>query len=266
MKFAFLVISVARAFILTSVSAESVPSRYIGAYPTAASKKGLQVEIVEDALALGVKHAALNFNLSQLIDPQGGTNNPTWERDGRKYHFQRGYLEAMDKRIKTLSDRSVIVNLIVLTYQSGDPEVNTILIHPRCVTNAPNRLGNFNTVTDEGRRWLAATLEFCAERWSRTDQKRSNGSTALTLSSCTGTWTTRTKADCSSACAAISRRMTSSSRERRSTTASGRPTHRNGKRFLNLLCRSSDFEAGMMASVEHNLFLGFDVRRVLFQP
>lgn len=58
----------------------------------------------------------------------------------------------------------------MLTYQSGNADVNRILVHPRCVTNAPNRLGNFNTATAEGRRWLRATLEFCAERWSRPDQ------------------------------------------------------------------------------------------------
>jgi hypothetical protein len=145
--------------------------RYQEPYPAAESKKGLQVELVEDALALGVKHAALNFNLSQLIDPAGDTNNPAWALDGRAYHFKRGYLESMDQRVKTLSDRGVLVNLIVLTYQSRDPVVNRILIHPGCVTNAPNHLGNFNTVTDEGRRWLAATMEFCAERWSRADRK-----------------------------------------------------------------------------------------------
>ena len=140
-------------------------------YPHAVSKKGLQVEIVDDALALGVKHAALNFNLCQLIDPKGGTNNPTFPVGGRTYHFKRGYVESMDKRIKTLSDRGVVVSLIVLTYLARDAEVNRLMIHPNCATNAPNRLGNFNTVTEEGRQWLAATMEFCAERWSRPDQK-----------------------------------------------------------------------------------------------
>jgi hypothetical protein len=171
MKFAFLVIGVLLAVGSSSVRAENLSSRYTGSYPVAASKKGLQVEMVDDALALGVKHAALNFNLSQLIAPRGGTNSPAWEREGHQYHFQRDYLEGLDQRVKALSDRGVVVTLIVLTYQSGDPEVNRILIHPRCETNAPNHLGNFNTVTDEGRRWLAATLEFCAERWSRPDQK-----------------------------------------------------------------------------------------------
>jgi len=160
------------AFVVFSAFAASPnsTSHYNEPYPSAPSKKGLQVEMVDDALALGVKHAALNFNLCQLIDPKGDTNNPSCEHDGAKYFFKRAYLESMDQRIKALSARGVLVNLIVLTYQSRDADVNRIMIHPRCVTNAPNHLGNFNTVTDEGRRWLTAAMEFCAERWSRPDK------------------------------------------------------------------------------------------------
>lgn len=170
---AVLVIFVVLRFVGIAVSADSpaVASRYVEEYPVAASKKGLQVELTEDALALGVKHAALNFNLSQLIDPRGGGSAPGWDFGGRRYHFRLGYLEGMDRRIKALSDGGAVVTLIVLTYQSGDPEIDRLLIHPQCVAKAPNRLGNFNTVTEEGRDWLAATLEFCAERWSRPDRK-----------------------------------------------------------------------------------------------
>lgn len=154
-----------------ALAAAPPASRYQEPYPEAASKKGLQVEIVDDAIALGVKHAGLNFNLTQLIDPAGSTNNPSWESEGRQYRFRRSYLESMDRRIKALSDQGVVVTLIVLTYQSGNTNVDRIMIHPNCVTNAPNRLGNFNTVTEEGRRWLRATMEFCAERWSRPDKQ-----------------------------------------------------------------------------------------------
>jgi Family of unknown function (DUF5722) len=155
----------------SGAGAEMISSRYVESYPAAASKKGLQVEMVDDVLVLGVKQAALNFNLSQLIAPHGDTNSSGWDHEGQRYHFQQGYLEAMDQRIKALSDRGVVVTLIVLIYQSGDLEINRLLIHPHCETNAPNHLGNFNTITDEGRRWLTATLEFCAERWSRPDQQ-----------------------------------------------------------------------------------------------
>jgi len=132
--------------------AQPVTSRYTSPYPTPASKKGLQVEIVEDALALGVKNAAININLSQLVDPAGDSNNPVWQLDGQSYHFRRDYLASLDCQIKPLSDHGVVVTLIVLTYQSGDPVVNRIMINPLCITKAPNHLGNFNTVTDEGRR------------------------------------------------------------------------------------------------------------------
>jgi hypothetical protein len=149
----------------------SLTSRYGEPYPTAASKKGLQVEWVDDALALGVKHAALNFNLASLIDPTGKTNQPSWDLDGRRHYFQRSYVERMDRDIKALSDRGVLVNLIVLVYESSQKEINRLLLHPDYSTNAPNRLGAFNSATPEGRQWLQATMEFIAERWARPDKK-----------------------------------------------------------------------------------------------
>lgn len=140
-------------------------------FPTPASKKGLQVQMVDDALALGVKHAALNFNLAQLVDPRGDTNNPVWVFEGRTYRFQRGYLEALDRQIRPLSQHGVVVSLILLNYESGDPEIRRLLLHPRYDPRCPNHLSAFNTVTAEGRAWYAASLEFLADRWSRPDQK-----------------------------------------------------------------------------------------------
>jgi hypothetical protein len=68
------------AWLIASVTdsfGETNSSCYVGSYPAAISKKGLQVEMVDDALGLGVKHAALNFNLGQLIAPRGDTNSPS---------------------------------------------------------------------------------------------------------------------------------------------------------------------------------------------
>lgn len=141
-------------------ASEPVASRYSEPYPAAASKKGLQVEMVDDAIELGVKHAALNFNLCQLVDPAGRSNSASWTHEGKTYHFKRSYLEGMDRQIKTLSDRGIVVSLIALTYQSGNRDIDRLMIHPNCISNAPNRLGAFNTVTEEGRGWLAATMAF----------------------------------------------------------------------------------------------------------
>ena len=127
--------------------------------------------MVEDALALGVKHAAINVNLSQMVDPRGAVENPSFESGGETFRFHRGYLGHLDGQIKPLSDRGVVVNLILLTYASGNPTVDRLMLHPNYSTNAPNRLGAFNTATKEGRDWLQASMEFMAERWSRPDRR-----------------------------------------------------------------------------------------------
>src|SRR5207247_9808532 len=44
---------------MSGVCAHTLP------FPTAISKKGLQVQMVDDAIALGIKHAAFNVNFSQ---------------------------------------------------------------------------------------------------------------------------------------------------------------------------------------------------------
>jgi hypothetical protein len=160
-----------RAALVLLLLAFAIRAATADEFPRAASKKGLQVEIVEDALALGVKHAALNFNITPLPDLKGDTNNPVYESNGRSFRFRRSQLEGIDRRIKQLSDAGVVVYVIILAYQSGDAARDALMIHPRCLTNAPNRLGNFNTVTGEGRRWFEALMNFCAERWSRPDQK-----------------------------------------------------------------------------------------------
>ncbi len=149
----------------------SIVSSVVEPYPVTASKKGLQVEWVDDAIALGVKHAALNFNLCELVDPVGLRENPAWELAGKTFRFQRGYLARMDQQIKPLSEKGILVHLILLTYASGDASVNRLMLHPNYSTNAPNRLGAFNTATEGGRLWLQACLEFMAERWSRPDRQ-----------------------------------------------------------------------------------------------
>src|SRR5687768_8071891 len=151
----------------------AMTSRFNEPYATAPSKKGLQVEIIDDAVALGVKHAALNFNVTSLIDLAADTNNPSWEAEGRKFHFRRDYLAQTDGRIKALSDKGVLVNLIVLAYASGRPELDKVILHPDYDPTAPNRLGAFNTTTEEGRAWFVALMEFIAHRWS--DPARRHG-------------------------------------------------------------------------------------------
>ena len=142
-------------------------ARFRDSFPVAASKKGLQVQMVDDALALGVKHAALNVNLTALVDLSARSNSLPWLSGGRAYHFHRGPVDHLDRQIQPLSQAGVVVSLILLTYASGEAALNKLMLHPDYDPKTPNRLGNFNTVTDEGVRQFTACLEFLANRYSQ---------------------------------------------------------------------------------------------------
>jgi hypothetical protein len=135
-------------------------------YPSASSKKGLQVQMIDDALALGVKHAALNCPVAPLIDPQPLPDSILWKCEGRDYAFRPAAVAALDQRVKPLSDAGVIVSLIVLNYAPTDPARAAILLHPRYDPAAPNKMSAFNTGTPEGARWFGAIMDFLAARYS----------------------------------------------------------------------------------------------------
>ncbi len=141
-------------------------ARFTNAFPVAASKKGLQVQMVEDALALGIQHAALNINFSQMLDLAARTNGLTWIVDDATVHFNRSYIESLDRQIKPLAQAGVVISLILLAYESGDPAVNRLLLHPGYDKSSPNHLGAFNTVTAEGVRHFRACIEFLAHRYA----------------------------------------------------------------------------------------------------
>ena len=141
-------------------------SRHRDAYPTPATKKGLQVQMVEDALALGIRHCTLNFNLAGLIQLQRQPDSLPWELDGRTYYFSRRYLDSLP--VKRLSEAGVVVNFILLHYL-GRAELDAFMKHPRCDPAPPNRLTAFNTVTPDGLRHFKAAMEFLADRYSSTN-------------------------------------------------------------------------------------------------
>ncbi|MBW3624852.1 MAG: hypothetical protein KY468_15735 [Armatimonadetes bacterium] len=151
---------------MTGVASRTFP------FPVRKSKKGLQVQMVEDAIALGVKHAALNVDLAQLVDLESRTDQIPYRMDGRMYYFRADTVKRLDGQVKPLSDAGMVVSFILLAYADpSKPALNRLMLHPDYDPSAPNRLGAFNTVTDEGLRQFKAAIEFLADRYTRPDEQ-----------------------------------------------------------------------------------------------
>ena len=128
-------------------------------FPIAPSKKGLQIQMVDDALALGITHAALNVNFAQLLDVS----------DPAKLKPNSGYLESLDRQIKPLSDANVVVSLILLYYKSSNEALDRLMLHPKYDQAAPNNLTAFNLSTKDGINAYLACVDFLADRYSSTN-------------------------------------------------------------------------------------------------
>jgi hypothetical protein len=166
-----------RSAVLASVwcliaAGSSVAAQNTDPFPTPSSKKGLQVQMIDDALSLGIRHATLNCNLTAwpALNPKPDDVSFT-ASDGKEYTFRAGLIAGLDRQVKELSDGGAVVYLILLSCESGDPARDPLMVHARYdATAKTNRLGAFNTsVGVDGRGWFAATMEFIAQRYSPAD-------------------------------------------------------------------------------------------------
>jgi len=139
------------AFILTSISY----AQNTEPFPSVPNQKGLQVQMNDDALALGIHHAGINVNLTALLDLKS-------KPETSEFVFNQNYLKSLDRQIKPLSDKGVLVYAILLAYPSKDPARDAIALHPGHRKDYKFSVGGFNTTN----RFLEAVITMLAERWS----------------------------------------------------------------------------------------------------
>ncbi len=144
--------------------------------PETTSKKGLQVQLTDDAEALGIQHAALNLDLADimLLDSADPDAEIAFDHGGADYFFDADAVTAFDQQIKPLTDDGILVHVILLLYRHpGEPNsAAEVLIHPDASTEpGAGPVFGFNTETAEGVRYLNAALAFVAERYGRADHR-----------------------------------------------------------------------------------------------
>ncbi|MEI6236398.1 MAG: DUF5722 domain-containing protein [Planctomycetota bacterium] len=128
------------------------------------SKKGLQVQMVDDALALGVHHAAFNVDLVEMTATRPAIENESIAFEGERFEFDRHYVEMLDATILPLTTRDVSVYLILLACNPSKPDLNTALIHPRFeATRAP--ISAFKTSDPASAKRFQASVTFLAQRY-----------------------------------------------------------------------------------------------------
>jgi Family of unknown function (DUF5722) len=153
-------------FILFLLLAIPLAAQDTKPFPQPPSIKGLQVQMVDDALALGIHHAGININLTALVDLEKKPGNTKRVVDGYEFSFNESYLKNLDSQIKPLSNKGVLVYLILIAYPSKNAAIDALVIHPDARKDHKYTVGGFNSKTPEGKAWLKAASMELASRWS----------------------------------------------------------------------------------------------------
>ena len=144
-----------RHLLLALLLVQSVFGQNTDPFPTPPNQKGLQVQMVDDALALGIHHAGINVNLTALYDT---TSKPA----SGEFVFNQKYLASLDGQIKPLSDKGVVVYLILIAYPSKNPAIDSVVLHPGQLKDYKFSVGAVNTTSG----YLNAVMNLLAEYWS----------------------------------------------------------------------------------------------------
>lgn len=106
-----------------SDTAEAFDRLEAGAFPDPGSKKGLSVQMADDAIALGVRHASLNVLLGPLIDPAS--------LSGPELALREEALAELDAQVRPLAQAGVVIYFILLGRPTGDERVDARLLDAR---------------------------------------------------------------------------------------------------------------------------------------
>lgn len=145
----------------------AVPERNLP-YPERDSKKGLQVTMVDDAVKLGVRHAAINVSICDMFASRPSEATFNYSFDGREYYIKQRAIELLDERVVPLTKAGINVTLILLCgkhwHFNVEEDMKKQLLHPDY--NDEGILSAFNMQTDEGVRFYQCFVTYLTERYT----------------------------------------------------------------------------------------------------
>lgn len=156
--------------LITSVCLGSIVVRAqdTSAFPEPPDKKGIQVQMVDDALSLGIHHASINVSFGALFHLQEKPGAVKFTHDGKDWWINADYVRTLDAQVHPLSQAGVVVYFILLAYPTHDAGKDALLLHPRARPDGKYNIAAFNTATTDGMALYRALIAYLAERYNGT--------------------------------------------------------------------------------------------------
>ena len=132
-----------------------------GKGPTAASKKGLQVEDLEDSLELGTKHAVVNWTLNSLLNDKA-VNKTSFKYKNKTYYLDADQLQRNDDVVRRFNAEGVRVTVILLLAKDASSTGTKAMQFGGYTYTL---YSSFKTSSAKGCRTFEAVMSYLAKRY-----------------------------------------------------------------------------------------------------
>ncbi|MDD6306054.1 MAG: DUF5722 domain-containing protein [Clostridiales bacterium] len=133
---------------------------YTGSGPKTTSKKGLQVENLDEAIELRTQHAVINWTVNSLMTTDC-TNTLPYKYRGKTYYFNADMLDYNDAQVQAYNAAGAKVTIILLLPNSANSQTDTM----RYKGSSYAKYSSFNVSTQKGCRTFEALMSYLAKRY-----------------------------------------------------------------------------------------------------
>ncbi len=138
-----------------------VLASYKGKGPTASSKKGLQVEHLEDSLQLGTQHAVVNWTLNSLLNNKA-IHKTSFKYRGKTYYLDADMIQKNDELVQAYNAAGVRVTVILLLPKDPASSGTSAMQYGGY---SYTKFSSFKTGTKAGCRTFEAIMHYLANRY-----------------------------------------------------------------------------------------------------
>ena len=141
------------------------------AYPTYATKKGLNIQMIADAQELGAAHTVVNVAVNEFLLAENRQDAISYKFNNNNYYVDNTALTILDHTIKSYSDAGIQVFLNIKLSPRTDsmPDKLRCLYYDDASEFAKSYA--FNTQNQDCIVYLQGFLKFIAERYTKADRE-----------------------------------------------------------------------------------------------
>ncbi len=138
-------------------------------YPTGSSKKGLQIQMFEDAQLLGVQHTVVNVPINEYMLGANSNEAMSFVYNGQTFYVDKAKIALLDHRVKTYTEAGITVYFnIILTAPDEAAHENIRALYFEDIS-PDAALYALNTRSETAMRHFQAFMDYMCARYTRAD-------------------------------------------------------------------------------------------------